>query len=65
MQCAASSPSSSLRVAVTSRWWGGHGSWLGRGELPLPPGCLVVRGVGATVYVAIGLQAVLGCSHHV
>lgn len=28
-------------------------------------GGLVVCGVGAAVDVAIGLQAVLGCSHHV
>lgn len=28
-------------------------------------GFLVVCGVGTAVYVAIGFQAVLGCSHHV
>lgn len=33
--------------------------------MPVLVGFLVVRGVGAAVYVAIGLQAVLGGSDHV
>ena len=37
----------------------------GGGEVLVLPCRLVVCGVGATVYVVIVLQAVLGCSHHV
>lgn len=43
----------------------GRDFWPVRGVLPLRRSRLVVRGVGAAVYVAIGLEALLGCSHHV
>lgn len=43
----------------------GCGWRAGRGEASVLLGCQVVCAVGATVDVAIGLEAVLGRSHHV
>lgn len=65
MKCAPTPPPPpSMSSHSEQRGTEGRGRWPGIGELLLL-GRLVVRGVGAAVYVAIGLEAVLGCSHHV
>lgn len=67
MKCAPTPPPPpSMSSHSEQRGTEGCGCWPGIGELLLLLlGPLVVRGVGAAVYVAIGLEAVLGCSHHV
>lgn len=67
MKCAPTPPPPpSMSSHSEQRGTEGRGCWPGIGELLLLLlGPLVVRGVGAAVYVAIGLEAVLGCSHHV
>lgn len=63
--CVSTPPPPSTSSHSEQRGAEGRDFWPVRGELPQRRGRLVVRGVGAAVYVAIGLEALLGCSHHV
>lgn len=73
LECELKSPTSSRQdglsppgpVQSQQRGAEGCGCWAAWGEVPVLLGFLVVCGIGTAVYVAIGFQAVLGCSHHV